>query len=177
MNVLAPYIQAGLEADDQCVIVAEPSASCLITDRLRGLGVEVEADLDSRKLLISEGSSEIEERTSMFESVISLAASAGRTVIRIGGDMTWALSKMPTAEKLLEWEAFYDLHIGPRASFVALCQYDHMRFGGTAIMCALQTHPLSIIGGIVQENPYYQDPSDFLQDLSKSGTSTSQETA
>ncbi len=172
LNVLAPFIQAGLEADDQCVIVAEPSASPLITDRLRRLGVEVEAELDSRKLLISEGGSEIEEMASMFESVISLAASAGRKVIRIGGDMTWALSKMPTAEKLLEWEAFYDLHIGPRASFVALCQYDHMRFGGSAIMCALQTHPLSIIGGIVQENPFYRDPDEVLQELSRGGPPT-----
>ena len=85
--------------------------------------------------------------SSMFEALISGARDAGREVIRIGGDMTWALDKMPTAEKLLEWEAFYDRYVGPRSGFVALCQYDHGRFGGSVVMCALQTHPLSIIGG------------------------------
>ena len=80
--------------------------------------------------------------------------------------MTWALGKMPTPEKLLEWEAFYDRHVGPQSNFVALCQYDHIRFGGSVIMYALQTHPLSIIGNIVQENPFYRDPAEVLQELS-----------
>ena len=101
----------------------------------------------------------------MFDSVISGAKVAGRDVIRIGGDMTWALSKLPTPEKLLEWEAFYDKHVGPRAAFIALCQYDHTRFGGSAIMCALETHPLSIIGNVVQQNPFYRDPEEVLREL------------
>ena len=81
--------------------------------------------------------------------------------------MTWALSKMPSSEGLLEWEAFYDRHVGPRAGFIALCQYDHTRFSGSAIMCALQTHPLSIIGNVVQQNPFYRDPEEVLQELAK----------
>ena len=81
--------------------------------------------------------------------------------------MTRASGKLPTAEKLLEWEAFYDKYVGPRANFVALCQYDQSRFGGSAIMCALQTHPLSIIGNIVQENPFYRDPGEVLQEISQ----------
>ncbi len=104
----------------------------------------------------------------MFDSVISGAKGAGREVIRIGGDMTWALSKMPSSEKLLEWEAFYDKYVGPRADFIALCQYDHTRFGGSAIMCALETHPLSIIGNVVQQNPFYRNPEEVLQELAKS---------
>ena len=81
--------------------------------------------------------------------------------------MTWALGKMPSSEKLLEWEAFYDKYVGPRASFIALCQYDQTRFGGSAIMWALQTHPLSIIGNVVQQNPFYRDPEAVLQELAK----------
>ena len=64
LNILAPFIQAGLEADDQCIVVAEPSASPIIIDTLRESGVEVEASLDSKKLLISEGGSEVEEMAS-----------------------------------------------------------------------------------------------------------------
>ena len=111
----------------------------------------------------------MDEMSSMFDAVISRSKSAGREVIRIGGDMTWALGKLPSPEKLLEWEAFYDKYVGPRSNFVALCQYDQSRFGGSAIMCALQTHPLSIIGSIIQGNPFYRDPSDVLHELSQKG--------
>ena len=166
LTVLTPYIQAGLEFDE-CVLVTEASASTTITGHLRESGVDVDAALASGQLLVSDGGSQVEEMSAMFDAVISKARSAGRKVIRIAGDMTWALSKMPTAEKLLEWEAFYDKYVGPRADFVALCQYDHRRFGGSAIMWALQTHPLSIIGNIVQENPFYRDPEEVLRELSQ----------
>jgi len=167
VNILAPFLRAGLESGDQCVLVAEASASPIIADSLKELGVDVEAALASGQLLVSDGGSSMDEISSMFEDVISRSKSAGRDVIRIGGDMTWASGKLPTAEKLLEWEAFYDKYVGPRANFVALCQYDQSRFGGSAIMCALQTHPLSIIGNIVQENPFYRDPGEVLQEISQ----------
>ena len=168
LTVLIPFISAGLESADECVLVTEASASTSVTVHLRESGVDVDAALASGQLLISNGGSQVEEMSAMFDEVISKASSAGREVIRIAGDMTWALSKMPTAEKLLEWEAFYDRYVGTRADFVALCQYDHTRFGGSAIMCALQTHPLSIIGNVVQENPFYRDPEEVLQELAQS---------
>ncbi len=169
LSVLLPFIQAGLEAGDQCCLIIEGSASPMIEEHLGELGVDVEAALASGQLLVSEGGSNEKEMSAMFDSVISGAKAAGRGVIRIGGDMTWALSKMPSSEKLLEWEAFYDKHVGPRASFIALCQYDHTRFGGSAIMCALETHPLSIIGNVVQQNPFYRDPEEVLRELQETG--------
>ncbi len=120
VNILAPFLRAGLECGDQCVLVAEASASPIIADSLKELGVDVEAALASGQLLVSDGGSSMDEMSSMFEDVISRSKSAGREVIRIGGDMTWALGKLPTAEKLLEWEAFYDKYVGPRANLVAL---------------------------------------------------------
>jgi len=169
LSVLLPFIQAGLKAGDQCCLVTESSASPMIQEHLGELGVDVEAALASGQLLVSEGGTNEQEMSAMFDSVISGANVAGREVIRIGGDMTWALSKMPSSEKLLEWEAFYDKHVGPRAGFIALCQYDHTRFGGSAIMCALETHPLSIIGNVVQQNPFYRDPEEVLRELQKNG--------
>ena len=172
LSVLLPFIQAGLDAGDQCCLVTEGSAAPMIQENLRGLGVDVAAAMTSGQLLVSDGGSNPQEMSLMFDTVISGAKMAGREVIRIGGDMTWALNKMPSSEKLLEWEAFYDKHVGPRAGFIALCQYDHTRFGGSAIMCALETHPLSIIGNVVQQNPFYRDPEEVLQELAKNTASS-----
>lgn len=166
LDVLAPFVKAGVDAGDQCVVITEPSALSTIKSRLRELGVDVESALASGQLVASDGFSEVEEMASLFKALIARARGAGRDVIRIGGDMTWSLGKVPTAEKLLEWEAFYDGYVGPLANFVALCQYDHSRFQGSAVMVALQTHPLSIIGNIVQANPFYRDPDEVLRELS-----------
>ena len=166
LTILVPFIHVWIGAGDQCVIVSEPSAFPLIRSGLEERHVDVESALDSGHLVVYGGSSEVADMASAFEDVISKARSSGRDTIRIGGDMTWALGKMTTPERLLEWEAFYDTYVAPQSNFVALCQYDHIRFGGSAIMYALQTHPLSIIGGIVQENPFYRDPAEVLQELS-----------
>ncbi len=177
LTVLGPFIKAGLEAGDQCVVMTEAADVSRIKAGLQNLGVDVESVLASGQLLISHGRAETAEMSTLFDEFISRARAAGREVIRIGGDMTWVLGKMAlperqteegartTAEMLLEWEAFYDRYVGQRASFVALCQYDHSRFDGSAIMYALETHPLSIIGHIVQENPYYQEPDEILKRL------------
>lgn len=57
----------------------------------------------------------------------------------------------------------------PRAVF--LCQYDLKAFGGDVVMDALKTHPTCIIGGIMHQNPYYQDPESFWDKL-RAGEST-----
>jgi hypothetical protein len=173
MTVLGSFIKAGLEAGDLCVLITEVSESLSVKDHLADLGVDVETALTSGQLLTSRGSSEIEKMASIFEHFVFQAQSAGRNVIRIGGDMTWVLSKLAPPEKLLEWEAFYDRFVSPRSSFIALCQYDYIRFAGSAIMYALETHPLSIIGNIVQENPFYRDPDEVLRELAQSVNSPS----
>ena len=112
LSVLLPFIQAGLEAGDQCCMITESAASPMIQEHLGELGVDVAVALASGQLVVSEGGTNEQEMSDMFDSVISGAKVAEREVIRIGGDMTWALSKMPSSEKLLEWEAFYDTHVG-----------------------------------------------------------------
>lgn len=171
LTVLVPFLRAGLEAGDLCLLVAERRGASVLMSRLEELGVDLEPASASRQWIVSDGASEAEGMASVFGSVVAQARSAGRDVIRIGGDMTWALEKMPTGERLLQWEAYYDQYVGSSANFVAVCQCDHSRFGGSAIMHALQTHPLSIIGGVVQENPFHRDPAEVLRELSRGAVS------
>lgn len=170
LRVLGPFLHAGLEAGDQCSLIAPKSAVPGIQDGLARLGIDVESALACDQLLISDGSLDIQEMFSAFESVAATASNAGRAVIRSGGDMTWALEKMLPPEKLLEWEALYDGYVESRFSCIDLCQYDQTLFSGSAIMDALQTHPLSIIGSVVQQNPFHRDAQDVLRELSRSGS-------
>ena len=75
---------------------------------------------------------------------------------------------MRSVVELLEYEAYVDNHVMNQSNHVVLCQYDNTLFGGSAIMCSLHTHALSIMHNIVQNNPFYRDPNEVLQELEQS---------
>ena len=77
--------------------------------------------------------------------------------------MTWSFRQMADSETLKEWETMCNVVHSPQAVF--LCQYDLRRFVGSVIIDALKSHPLSIIGNAVLQNPYYLDPEDFLREI------------
>ena len=46
-----------------------------------------------------------------------------------------------------------------------ICTYDLTQFTGDVVVDVMRTHPMIIIGGILQENPFYVPPEKFLQEL------------
>ena len=168
LTVATPFLRTGLENGHQCVIFAEPAMARAIDERLREMGVDIGAAASSGQLLHWDSGPGVEELPARAEAIYSAASNAGREVIRVACDMSWALGKMRSVEQLLEYEAYIDTHVLTHSNHVVLCQYDNTLFGGSAIMCALHTHPLSIIHNIVQNNPFYRDPNEVLQDLAHS---------
>jgi hypothetical protein len=39
------------------------------------------------------------------------------------------------------------------------------RFGGDAVIDIMRTHPMVIIGGILQHNPFFVPPDEFLREF------------
>lgn len=39
------------------------------------------------------------------------------------------------------------------------------QFGANVVLDILRTHPMVIIGGILQENPFFVPPDEFLREL------------
>ena len=46
-----------------------------------------------------------------------------------------------------------------------ICTYDLTKFGGELVVDIMRTHPLVIIGGILQKNPFFVSPDEFLREL------------
>jgi hypothetical protein len=46
-----------------------------------------------------------------------------------------------------------------------ICTYHLGRFGGDAVIDIMRTHPMVIIGGILQHNPFFVPPDEFLQEF------------
>ena len=65
--------------------------------------------------------------------------------------MEWALTGLPGTEDLIEYEIRVN-YVIPKYEDTVVCTYDLTKFGASAAMDALRTHPFVIIGGLVQEN-------------------------
>ncbi len=75
--------------------------------------------------------------------------------------MVWALQAIPGIEHLMAYESRLNYFI-PGKPWISLCLYNVNKFPGKIIMDVLRTHPFSLNGGLIMENPYYVDPDHWL---------------
>jgi hypothetical protein len=88
----------------------------------------------------------------------------GFRVSRSIGNMEWALEDPPGVDDLVEYEARLN-YILPRYEDPVICVYDIAKFNGAIIVDILRTHPMVVIGGTLQENPFFVPPDEFLRQL------------
>lgn len=83
---------------------------------------------------------------------------------RLMGIMEWALEAVPGVTDIVEYETKLN-YVLPKYPDPVICVYDLNRHSGSVVMDILRTHPMVIIGGVLQENPLYVPPDQFLQEL------------
>ena len=83
---------------------------------------------------------------------------------RVWADMEWSLENFRGVDDLVEYESRVN-EVTSRFDDVVVCAYDLNRFSATVVMDILRTHPQVIVGGILQENPFYVPPEQFLAEL------------
>jgi DcmR-like sensory protein len=84
--------------------------------------------------------------------------------IRVTGNMEWALQKLPGVTDVIEYETKLN-YVLPKYPDAFVCVYDLNRHSGSIVMDILRTHPMVIIAGVLQENPLYVPPDEFMQEL------------
>jgi hypothetical protein len=83
---------------------------------------------------------------------------------RLMGNMEWALETAPGVTDIIEYETMLN-YVLPKHPDPVICVYDLNRHSGSVVMDIFRTHPMVIIGGVLQENPLYIPPDTFLQEL------------
>ena len=58
-------------------------------------------------------------------------------------------------------------HFLPNYNDVVVCTYDLSKFSAPVVMDIMRTHPQVIVGGLLQTNPFYVPPDQFLAELSQ----------
>src|SRR6201997_4746283 len=99
------------------------------------------------------------------EQLIQSGAAAGYALTRlVGHHMDWALRDESGVNNLVEYEARLN-YVLSKYKDPVICTYDLSKFGASVLMDILRTHPVAIIGGILQENPFFVPPDQFLREV------------
>lgn len=85
----------------------------------------------------------------------------GKRNIRAAAEMAWALEAIPGIEHLMAYEARLNYFI-PGKPWISICLYNTSKFSGSIIMNVLKTHPYTITGGVLMQNPFFEDPEKWL---------------
>ena len=100
----------------------------------------------------------------LLEELFQSGAGSGYPLIRLIGQMEWALADKPGVDDLLEFETRVN-YLMAKYEDAAICTYDLSKFSASMVMDVMRTHPVVIIGEVLQENPFFVPPDQFLLEI------------
>jgi hypothetical protein len=89
---------------------------------------------------------------------------AEHKLTRLMGNMEWALEAAPGVTDIVEYETKLN-YLLPNYPDPVVCVYDLNKHSGSVVMDILRTHPMVIIGGVLQENPLFVPPDQLFAEL------------
>jgi hypothetical protein len=171
-RLLERFITDGFARGDKAFHLVDPERREDHLRRLANAGIDVEEAVVSGQLEVhawEDGplhGERFDQDTWLagFEDVLQSGPAAGYRKTRFLAQMEWALVDMPGIDDMMEFEARVN-YVVPRYDNPVICSYDLLKFSASTVIYALRTHPVVIIGGLVQENPFYVDPDQLLLEL------------
>jgi hypothetical protein len=171
-RTLIDFIKEGIDQNERaahfvCAGEVEDHRS-----RLRTSGVDVEAAEERGQLKVAtwddaylkDGHFDQDRQIKLLEGVLQSGQKEGFGQTRLIANMEWALEENAGVEDIVEYEARLNYTL-PNYSDPVICTYDLSRFSAGVAMDILRTHPMVIIGGVLQENLLYVPPDEFLAEL------------
>jgi MEDS: MEthanogen/methylotroph, DcmR Sensory domain len=174
-RVLLPFIREGLSSGDKAVQVVNPEARQEHLQRLAKAGIDSTAHQQSGQLQIHnntdvylrDGRFNQDRMLAAFEEMAASARSAeGFPLSRIVCRMDWASGDQSRIEDVIEFESRVN-DVWRRYDDAVICTYHLAKLSGDAVIDIMRTHPMVIIGGHLQQNPFFTRPEEFLPEYRK----------
>ena len=180
-RVLLPLTKEGFERGEKVFHIVDPENRPERMRRLEEAGINQAAARRDGQIEIRAwedahvrgGRFDKDAMMTLLEETLRGAKADGFGHTRVWANMEWALGEFPGAEDLAEYETRVNYFL-PRYDDLVVCTYDLTKFGASIMMDILRTHPLVIIGGILQENPFFVPPDELLRELRARDGSTPQ---
>lgn len=171
-QVLVPFIKEGFACGHKAVHVINPGQHRDHLQRLAAAGIDTAAAQNSGQFelrtntetYLRDGRFDQNRMIEAFEQLASGNDKGGFPLSRICCRMDWAVEDQSYVDDVIEFESRVN-DVWRRHDDVVICTYHLAQFGGDAVIDIMRTHPLVIIGGILQQNPFYVAPDDFLREF------------
>jgi hypothetical protein len=171
-RVLRSFIKAGFDQGDKAFHLVDPELREDHLKRLAEAGINVQQRMDTGQLEVRPwqdaplrgGRFDQDAWLMSFERVLQSGPAAGYAQTRFLAQMEWALVDLPGVGDLIEFETRIN-YVVPKYDDIVICAYDLSKFSASVVMDALRTHPVVIVGGLLQENPFFVPPDQFLLEI------------
>jgi hypothetical protein len=171
-RVLMPFIKDGFAKGDRAFHVVDPNLHPAHLQRLEREGIDVmkaqaSGQLEVRRwqeAYIKDDHFDQYRMIGTIKEALDPAKKEPGRCTRLVANMEWALEDLPGVHDIVEYETRLN-HVLPRYHDPVICTYDLSRFDASVVIDIMRTHPMAIIGGILQENPFYVPPDEMLSEL------------
>lgn len=171
-RVLLPFIEDGFRCGHKAIHVLNPDQSQDHTRRLAEVGIDLAAVQQSGQLelrvntdvYLVDGRFDADRMIAVFERWASGNTTGAYPLSRICCRMDWAAKDRLQLDDVIEFESRVN-DVWRRHEDVVICTYRLAQFRGDEVIDILRTHPMVIIGGMLQQNPFYIPPDEFLREF------------
>jgi hypothetical protein len=171
-RVLRSFIKEGLDRGEKAFHIVDPELREAHLRRLTEAGVSVERAMGSGQLEVRPwlhtylrgDRFDQDAMLALIEEVLQSGAAAGYPLTRLLAHMEWGGLDKPGVDDLVEYETRLN-YVLPKYDDPVICAYDLSKFGASVAMDIIRTHPVVIIGGVLQENPFFVPPDQFLLEI------------
>lgn len=171
-RVLLPFIKDGFQCGHKAIHVVNKGQQQEHLQRLTEAGIDPATARQSGQLelrintevYLPDGHFDQDHMIAVFEQLASGNAAGEYPVSRICCRMDWAVEDQSWVDDVIEFESRVN-DVWRRHEDAVICTYHLQQFAGDAVIDIMRTHPMVIIGGILQRNPFYIPPDEFLQEF------------
>jgi hypothetical protein len=179
-RVLLPFIKDGFACGHKAVHVVNHEQRAEHLDRLTAAGIDAaQAERSGQfelrtsvETYLRDGQFDKERMLHAFEQIASGNAGGEFPLSRIVCRMDWAAEGKSYTDDLIEFESRVN-HVWEHHDDAVICTYHLGKFGGDTVIDIMRTHPMIIVGGILQRNPFFVPPGEFLREFRARGTERS----
>jgi CheY-like chemotaxis protein len=171
-RVLRSFIKEGFERGEKALHIMDPSLREDHLKRLTDAGIDVGQAIATGQLevlrwqdaYLRDDRFDKDRMAAFFENLLQSKAVADHPRMRLVSRVEPSLLDKAGIEGWLEYETRIN-YVLSKYDDPVICAYDLSNFSANVVMDLLRVHPVVIVGGVLQENPFFVRPEQFLLEL------------
>ena len=171
-RVLLPFMKDGFACGHKAIHVVNPDQRADHLRRLAAAGIDTTASAErgqfelrsSTETYIRDGHFDQDRMLAVFEQFASGKTTHPFPLSRIVCRMDWLAEGRAFVDNVIEFESRVN-DVWRRHDDAVICTYRPGQFSGDTVIDIMRTHPMVIIGGILQRNPFFVPPEQFLPEF------------